>query len=535
MQPGSVFAGYTIERVLGQGGMGVVYLARHPRLPRQVALKLLNRELAADPQAQARFEREAELVAQLDHPNIVTVYDRGTDDGHPWIAMQFIDGTDAADLGTPLPLAVALDILSQTAKALDFAHRRGVVHRDVKPANILLTNDDGERRVLLTDFGIARMRNDAARLTRTGTFAATFAYASPEQLAGSEPGPASDQYSLACTLFALLTGRPPYPSDNPATVITGHLHEPVPQLSAARSGLPAELGLVLAKALAKSPEDRYASCGEFAAACDLIANTVADIGHSRTSRTQVAPAAQTQVAPPGYMPDQQAPSHRSRGLLTALLIAALVLTIPAALLFWGYLRSDRTPASEWAARASASAASSSARNAAATSTARAAAASSVMNQPGIPRIGDCLTSEISAKPAAPSPTSTWGPKTARPTADRDTYFRGKVVSCADPAGANKITSVGEQYSTTCPPLYGTYTSNGLRFCAMPNLAERHCYRGSSGDMRQLQTEYSLCPFHYVLKRLTNSVGKDDCKDVPSASYDASFTLASDKITYCMRR
>ncbi|MFC9893980.1 protein kinase [Nocardia sp. NPDC127579] len=266
---GDVFAGYVIERQLGRGGMGSVYLAKHPRLPRLTALKLLNREMFHDEEVRARFEREADLVARLDHPNIVTVYDRGLEDEQLWISMQYIDGIDAASAEPQsLPPARAVQIITATAEALDYAHGMGVLHRDVKPANILLARSGSGRgeRVYLTDFGIARLRDDTGHLTQTGTFTATLAYASPEQLTGSALDHRSDQYSLACTLFWLFTGTGPFAATNPAQVIQGHLQSPPPALSTVRGGLPYALDGVLAKAMAKRPDDRFATCTEFAAA-----------------------------------------------------------------------------------------------------------------------------------------------------------------------------------------------------------------------------------------------------------------------------
>ncbi|MET7771276.1 protein kinase [Nocardia sp. NPDC005366] len=266
---GDVFAGYVIDRQLGRGGMGSVYLAKHPRLPRMTALKLLNREMFFDKEVRARFEREADLVARLDHPNIVTVYDRGLDDEQLWISMQYVDGIDAASVDPKtLPPERAVQIIKETADALDYAHGMGVLHRDVKPANILLARSGSGRgeRVYLTDFGIARLRDDTGHLTQTGTFTATLAYASPEQLTGASLDHRSDQYSLACTLFWLLTGSGPFAATNPAQVIQGHLQTPPPALSSVRPGLPYALDLVLARAMAKRPEERFASCSEFAAA-----------------------------------------------------------------------------------------------------------------------------------------------------------------------------------------------------------------------------------------------------------------------------
>ncbi|WP_433661020.1 protein kinase domain-containing protein [Nocardia sp. CA-128927] len=269
LRAGEVFAGYVIERQLGRGGMGSVYLARHPRLPRRIALKLLSPDLHANDEMRARFEREAELVAQLDHPNIVAVYDRGVEDGVRWISMQYVDGIDAGVLDPrSLDPARAVEIIAETAKALDYAHAVGVLHRDVKPANIMLARATAgqDERVLLTDFGIARLRDDSHQLTRTGMFAATLAYASPEQLSAAAVDHRSDQYALACTLFWLLSNTAPFAADNPAAMIAGHLQQPPPRITTRRPSLPPAIDAVLTKALAKQPAERFDSCSEFATA-----------------------------------------------------------------------------------------------------------------------------------------------------------------------------------------------------------------------------------------------------------------------------
>ncbi|MFR9752230.1 serine/threonine-protein kinase [Nocardia sp. 004] len=301
LRPGTIVGGYRVLRTLGSGGMGTVYLAQNPILPRRDALKVLSADLSADAEFRARFEREANLAAGLDHPNIVAVYNRGEEAGRLWIAMQYIDGTDAAaetkrdaDRMTPRR---ALRIVSEVGKGLDYAHRRGLLHRDVKPANFLLSaaddGDDDDERVLLTDFGVAKSSEDNQDLTATGNFVATVAYAPPEQLVGGSIDNRADIYSLGCSFYKLLTGQNPYPSPKPAVVMMGHLHEPPPKPSAVRSDLPAALDDVLAKAMAKDPADRYSTCREF------------------TKAAAAALYGISQVRAPGPDPSADAPTQRT--------------------------------------------------------------------------------------------------------------------------------------------------------------------------------------------------------------------------------
>ncbi|WP_156689580.1 serine/threonine-protein kinase, partial [Mycobacterium sp. Marseille-P9652] len=270
---GEVFAGYTIVRRLGAGGMGEVYLAQHPRLPRRDALKILPRDLTSDDEFRQRFNREADLAASLYHEHIVGIHDRGEYEGALWISMDYVEGTDAArllrsDYPSGMPKADVIEIISAIADALDYAHARGLLHRDVKPANILLTSASEaspRRRILLADFGIARELGEISGLTATNMLVGTTAYCAPEQLQGADIGARADQYALGCTAFNLLTGTAPFHHSNPAVVISQHLSAPPPLLSERRPDL-ADLDPVIARALAKNPEERYRTCAEFAAA-----------------------------------------------------------------------------------------------------------------------------------------------------------------------------------------------------------------------------------------------------------------------------
>ena len=294
MTRGDVFAGYVIERLLGTGAMGEVYLAKHPRLPRSDALKILPDAATTDCDFRERFLREADLVAGLWHPNIVQVHDRGEFDGQLWIAMDHVEGFDAARFvetkyPNGMPVEEACAIVSAVADALDYAHRLGLLHRDVKPANILLTNPEyGSRRILLADFGIARQLMDTTRLTATNVAMGTVAYAAPEQLMGADVDGRTDQYALAATAFHILTGALPYQHSNPVAVISQHLSAAPPELAVSRPELK-QLDPILAKALAKNPGDRFSSCQEFAEALRLA--TSPDFVRAAGATTQAAPKA----------------------------------------------------------------------------------------------------------------------------------------------------------------------------------------------------------------------------------------------------
>lgn len=268
LSEGTVLGGYTIESVLGAGGMGTVYRAKHPNLPRSDAVKVLSAEMSQDQLFRARFLREADMAATLDHPNIVTVYNRGETDGQLWIAMQYVAGSDAdreTTSGRMTP-ARAVHIIGEVAKALDYAHRRQILHRDVKPANFLIgSDDDGEERVYLADFGIARAVDEAVGLTQTGTVMASVAYAAPEALEGSHIDCRTDIYALGCALYRLLTGATPFSkSGGLSAVATAHLVSPPPRVTDRIPALPGALNDVIAEAMAKDPNQRYQSARELA-------------------------------------------------------------------------------------------------------------------------------------------------------------------------------------------------------------------------------------------------------------------------------
>jgi serine/threonine protein kinase, bacterial len=265
LAPGASFAGYTIVRMLGTRGMGEVYLAQHPHLPRRDALKILPAAMTDDSEFHARFRQEAKIATTLHHPHIVQVHDRGECEGRLWTAMDYVDATDVAELmrerfPVGMPPGQAQAIITAVAEALDYAHQRGMLHRDVQPARILLTNPGGgEHRVLLTDFGIAGQLDDAGTSPATGLPLATRPYAAPEQLIGSDIDGRADQYGLAATAFHLLTGAPPYADPDPAAVTARA------KVSDRRVDL-ARFDSVFSTAFADDPADRFDSCLEFAQA-----------------------------------------------------------------------------------------------------------------------------------------------------------------------------------------------------------------------------------------------------------------------------
>jgi serine/threonine-protein kinase len=326
---GEVFAGYTVIRLLGSGGMGEVYLVQHPRMPRREALKILPSGVSVDPEFRTRFIREADLAATLFHPHIVGIHDRGDFADQLWIAMDYIDGPDTARLLTGrqpggLPTSDVLDLVNAVGEALDDAHGNGLLHRDVKPANVLITKPDaGRRRIFLADFGIARRLDDISGLTATNMAVGTVNYAAPEQLMGHPIDGRADQYALAATAVHWLTGSPPFQHTNPAVVISHHLNAQPPRLADSRPGL-AAFDAVLSRALAKDPRDRFPTCSDFSEALQEAGGRRPNFHSAPTLSATAAPSAvadRHSVTTPG----PPAPPSRSWSrILVAALLGVLV-------------------------------------------------------------------------------------------------------------------------------------------------------------------------------------------------------------------
>src|SRR3954453_14057136 len=296
-QPGTVIAGYRIESLIGRGGMAVVYRAEDLRLGRKVALKLLTPQLADNEQFRQRFIRESRLAASLDHPNIVPIFEAGEAGDQLFIAMRYVVGSDLkgvlADEGGRLPEGRTLRLFSQIADALDSAHRAGLVHRDVKPGNILVAagSDQGRRprddHVYLTDFGLTKRTSElSGGLTGTGHFLGTVDFVSPEQIQGRPVGPGTDIYALGCVLYECLTGQLPFRRDDDAALLWAHLVETPPPVTAIRSELPGAVNGVVARAMAKDPADRYESCEELVGELELALGMEALVSWPGGPRTQ---------------------------------------------------------------------------------------------------------------------------------------------------------------------------------------------------------------------------------------------------------
>ncbi|MCQ4043150.1 serine/threonine-protein kinase [Streptantibioticus rubrisoli] len=293
---GREIAAYRIEAEIGRGGMATVYRARDLRLDRTVALKLLSPGLARNEVFRERFIRESRLAAGLDHPHIVPVFEAGEADGVLYIAMRYVPGEDLRallDRQGRLSVDTTARIAAQVASALDAAHAHGLVHRDVKPGNILVAegiDPDHPEHVYLADFGLMKRSLSLTGLTSTGQFVGTVDYVAPEQISGRPVDGRCDVYSLACVVYEALAGTPPFRRDDDLAQLWAHLNEPAPPLSSHRTDLPAGVDAVLAKGLAKSPDDRYGSCLAFVAA-------LRDAGGGLGKRAAPHPATQVDHGP----------------------------------------------------------------------------------------------------------------------------------------------------------------------------------------------------------------------------------------------
>jgi serine/threonine-protein kinase len=300
----STFASCRIEGIAGRGGMGIVYRATQMPLGRPVALKVVAPQRGADPVFHARFERETRVAASLDHPNVIPVYEAGELEDRLYLVMRWVQGGDLQQLLTKtggIPPARAAEIVAQAGSALEAAHAAGLVHRDVKPANVLLSEPDGSGHVYLTDFGLTLETSVDARITTTGEWIGTVDFMAPEQFEDREVSPRTDVYALGCVLYATLTGRAPYSGRSVPETMLGHMHEPPPQPSEA-PGVPAEFDEVVARALTKDPEDRYEDAAELVDAALAAAGLppAARTAARRPSRALAAPdanGARTAVVP----------------------------------------------------------------------------------------------------------------------------------------------------------------------------------------------------------------------------------------------
>ena len=364
--PGTMLGGFRIERMIGRGGMGLVYVAEQVALGRRVALKLIAPELAASPEFQARFERESRMAAAIDHPNVVPLYEAGQVDGVHYIATRFIDGTDLRALiaaeGRLRP-ATAAHAMAQVGGALDAAHALGLVHRDVKPANILVADPGGAMHCYLTDFGLTKHTTSHGGMTGTGQWVGTLDYVAPEQVAGDRVDARADVYALGCVLFQAVTGSVPFPRDSDIAKLYAHVHEPPPRPTSVAAGLPPDLDGVVTRALAKEPGDRYPSAGDLVRATQAaVADAPVEQPERSVASGPAAPAGPTEPArsnagtrleqapqrhfepapapPAGWTPvTQPLPQrHGSGGIAIALIVAALLLAgagVAAALIVTG--------------------------------------------------------------------------------------------------------------------------------------------------------------------------------------------------------
>ena len=337
---------YRLDRRIATGGMGEVWRGTDTSLGREVAVKLLKDEYADDPSFRARFEVEAQHAGALHHHNIATVYDYGSGPGRPYLVMELVEGQPLSALlrpGAPMDPDAVRELLTQAADGLAAAHAAGIVHRDVKPANLLVTPD---RQVKVTDFGIARAA-EGMGLTQTGEVMGTPQYLSPEQAEGRTASPASDVYSLGVVAFECLAGRRPYVADTAVATALAHLREPVPDLP---DSVPADLAAVVRRAMAKLPQDRYADGAALAAAlrdprtAALQAAAVPPVDNTQVMAPVVAPQPTLHAGPTaGHQPDDGERVRRRNALWPVLAVLALVVAIVVAVILIAQAMNDESP------------------------------------------------------------------------------------------------------------------------------------------------------------------------------------------------
>jgi hypothetical protein len=350
LSAGEEFAGYRIEQRLGRGGMGVLYLALEPGLERRVALKLIAPEASADEVFAKRFAEESRIAASIEHPNVVPIYAAGEEKGVPFIAMRYVAGADLARRLARegrLESATAVELIAQVGNGLDAIHAAGLIHRDVKPANVLLSGGEGAEHAYITDFGVARNVATESGLTQTGRFVGTLDYVAPEQISGSEIDARVDVYALGCLLFKLLTGEVPFPKDGDAARLFAHLNDPPPAPSLYVPEVSMALDDVVIRAMSKVPDDRFPSAGDLGRAAQAALRGEPTTAPERTVATGAAATRTAETIP--VEPKASAPGttgtkrlepppagRRKRGLaLTGGALAVMAIVVAAILLAGG--------------------------------------------------------------------------------------------------------------------------------------------------------------------------------------------------------
>jgi hypothetical protein len=302
IQIGSTFAGYAIEGVLGRGGMGVVYLAQQPQLGRKVAIKVIAPALASDPAYLERFKHESRLAAAIEHPNAIPIYEAGVADGEiPYLVMRYVDGLDLATVirrQGKLEPARAARIVEQVSGALDEAHAAGLVHRDVKPGNVIVEERRGGEQAYLTDFGLTKQMDATSGVTATGRWVGTIDYAAPEQIRAGHVDARSDVYALGCVLFIALTGKVPFEREADVAKLYAHINDSAPAPSSVADDVPAQLDAVVARALEKQPERRFPSAGDLGRAALAAVTRTAVAAPERTVATGEAAPSAVEAPPP---------------------------------------------------------------------------------------------------------------------------------------------------------------------------------------------------------------------------------------------